>query len=385
MGKLTAARIKAITQAGTYQDGDGLMLRVAPGLSKSWKLRIQVNLRRRDIGLGSLKVVTLAEARQKALDIRRAFARGEDPIAEMRKRSARIPTFSNAARRLYAEYRPSWKEGKHQGQWLRTLELHAFPKLGNLRVNEIEGPIIRDTLALIWLSKPETARRVRQRIATVLDWCYIKGYRTTEAPTRALSRGLPRQRRRDTHFAAMPYQDVPSFIAQLHECPTVGRLALEFLILTATRSGEIRGAIWDEIDTDEALWSIPGDRMKTERPHQVPLSPEALDAIERADIFADSCYDYVFPGHNKKRPTSDMTLLKVLRSFDLPYTVHGFRSAFRDWVAEETDYPGEIAEAALAHTNPNKVEAAYRRTDFLNKRRSLMNEWGRYCYSLTDT
>jgi integrase len=237
-------------------------------------------------------------------------------------------------------------------------------------------------LAPIWLAKPETARRVRQRIGAVLDWSYAKGYRPTEAPMRSLSKGLPRQPRKDGHFAAMPFTDVPKLIVRLRERSSVGRFAMEALILTAARSGEIRGATWSEIDLEAGMWTVPANRMKMGRVHHVPLAPEAVDVFRRAEALRVPCSDLVFPGQRLKNQLSDMTLLKVMRDMETGVTVHGFRSAFRDWVAEETSYPGEVAEAALAHAIPNKVEAAYRRTDFLEKRRSLMREWAAFCTSL---
>ena len=381
MGSLTVLKLKTLTAPGRYADGDGLMLLVSPTGARSWMMRATIGGKRRDFGLGSLKVLTLAEAREKAHELRRQLAQGIDPAAEKKKVVDPVPNFRNAAHRLHAEHKASWKNGKHQAQWISTLETYAFPLLGELPVDQIEGPLIRDALAPIWVTKPETARRVRQRIGAVLDWSYVKGYRKSEAPMRSLSKGLPRQPRKDGHFAAMPYTAVPSFIARLRERVSVGRVALEALILTAARSGEIRGATWHEVDLDAGLWSLPAERMKMARPHHVPLSPQAIEAFERAKAFTAPCTDLVFPGQSLVRPISDMTLMKVMRDFELPYTVHGFRSAFRDWVAEETNYPGEVAEAALAHAIPNKVEAAYRRTDFLEKRRALMRDWATFCTS----
>ncbi|WP_375402894.1 tyrosine-type recombinase/integrase [uncultured Sphingomonas sp.] len=384
MGSLTVARIKALTEPGRYVDGDGLMLRVATGGSKQWILRVRIAGERRNMGLGSLKVLTLAEARAKAVELRREIARGVDPIAEKKKVVDPVPTFRDAATRVHADHKAAWKNGKHQAQWLSTLENYVFPMLGDRPVDKIEGPIIRDVLAPIWLSKPETARRVRQRIGAVLDWSYVNGYRKSEAPMRSLSKGLPRQPRKDGHFAAMPYAVVPAFIARLRERVSVGRLALEALILTAARSGEIRGVTWAEVDLEGGMWSVPAERMKMGRVHHVPLAPGAIEAFRRAEPLRVPCTNLVYPGQSLKKPISDMTLLKVMRDFELPYTVHGFRSAFRDWVAEETSYPSEVAEAALAHAIPNKVEAAYRRTDFLEKRRALMRDWAAFCLGVVD-
>lgn len=382
MGQLTAMKIKTLTEPGRYTDGDGLMLIVATGGARSWMLRARIDGKRRDIGLGSLKVLTLAEARAKATELRRQIAQGIDPIAERKKVEAPVPTFREAATLVHEEHKAAWKNGKHQDQWINTLTTYAYPKLGDRLVNDIEGPIIRDVLAPIWLAKPETARRVRQRIGAVLDWSYAKGYRLTEAPMRSLSKGLPRQPRKDGHFAAMPFTDVPKLIARLRDRSSVGRLAMEALILTAARSGEIRGAAWNEVDLEAGIWTVPAERMKMGRVHHVPLAPEAIDVFRRAEALRVPCSDLVFPGQRLKNQLSDMTLLKVMRDMETGVTVHGFRSAFRDWVAEETSYPGEVAEAALAHAIPNKVEAAYRRTDFLEKRRSLMREWAAFCTSL---
>lgn len=379
MGKLTAVKIRSLSGPGRYSDGDGLFLEINGKGAASWILRVQNNGKRQDIGLGSAKSVSLKNARDAAFATRQKIAQGIDPVAERKQERQVIPTFRKAAELVHEEHEKAWKNGKHQNQWITTLKTYAFPKMGDLPVSEIEGPLIRDVLAPIWLTKPETARRVRQRIGTVLDWSYARGFRTTEAPMRSLSKGLPRQPKKDNHFAALPYTAVPGFLKTLRERESVGRIALEALILTAARSGEIRGATWSEIDLDAALWTVPATRMKMGRAHIVPLSPEAVAVFEQARSFEARASDLVFPGQNVKKPLSDMTLLKILRDMSLPVTVHGFRSAFRDWVAEQTDYSGEIAEAALAHTVSNKVEAAYRRTDFLDKRRLLMRDWAAFC------
>ncbi|WP_308222978.1 Arm DNA-binding domain-containing protein [Sphingomonas sp. J344] len=237
MGKLTAAKVRSLSEPGKYSDGDGLFLQVNGKDSARWVLRIQADGRRRDIGLGSLKAVSLADAREAAFTMRRKIAQGIDPVAERKLERVTIPTFREAAIMVHEEHCAAWKNGKHQQQWISTLESYVFPAFGDRPVNEIEGPAIRDVLAPIWLSKPETARRVRQRIATVLDWACAKGFRRTEAPMRSIAKGLPRQPKKDRHFAAMPYADVPAFIERLRERESVGRVALEALILTAARSG----------------------------------------------------------------------------------------------------------------------------------------------------
>jgi integrase len=326
--------------------------------------------------------VGLKEAREKADAIRRQFKGGEDPVAA--RRTARealrgIPTFREAASKLHEEHHPAWKNPKHRAQWLSSLERYAFPILGELKVDAIDGPAVRDVLLAIWLEKPETARRVRQRITAVLDWSYAKGFRASEAPTRSVSKGLPRQPKRDNHFAAMPYEDVPALMATLAGHDTIGRLALQFVILTAARSGEVRGAGWEEVDFEARTWTIPAKRMKAGRAHIVPLSDSALAILETVrSIRAGREVELIFPGL-AGTVMSDMTLSKALKSAGFAgFTVHGFRSSFRDWAAETTGTPGDVVEAALAHTIANKVEAAYRRTNYLEKRRPLMDAWASY-------
>jgi integrase len=379
MGKLSATQVRSIKQPGRYQDGDGLMLIVSSTGAASWLLRTQAGKRRREFGLGSLRNVSLAEAREAAAAVRKQFKAGVDPLAEKRKAARQIPTFREAAEKAHSERRRTWRNGKHSDQWLATLERYAFPTIGGLPVNGIDGPAIRDVLLPIWLEIPETARRVRQRIGAVLDWAHGNGFRDTEAPIRSISRALPRQPRKDGHFAAMPYQEVPAFLKALRCAePSFGRMAVEAAVLTATRSGEVRGARWSEVDLEAALWTIPAARMKGGKAHAVPLSEPAIEVFRRATELRRAGCDFIFQGMSAKRPMSDMTMLKVLRDMDLSVTVHGFRSSFRDWVAEETAFPAEVAEAALAHAVPDRVVAAYRRTDFLEKRRQLMTAWADY-------
>lgn len=379
MGKLTAVQIRNLREPGRYSDGDGLILNlVAPGRG-SWVVRVQSNGKRRDIGIGSIVDLGLAEAREAARNLKTEIRQGVDVLTERKKQRSEIPSFRAAAELVHAEHKVAWKNGKHQAQWINTLESYVFPDLGNTLVSDIEGPEIRDVLAKIWLTKPETARRVRQRIAAVLDWAYAKGYRTSEAPMRSLARGLPRQPRRKGHFEALAYELVPALMEELRQRPSVGRLALEYLILTATRSGEVRGCTWSEIDSRARLWTIPASRMKAGKAHVVPLSDAALNVLGRAKLFKAKDSDLVFPGQKPREMLSDMTLLKVLRDRNAGVTVHGFRSAFRDWCAEQTNFPGEVAEAALAHVIQNKVEAAYRRTNYLEKRKALMKDWADFC------
>lgn len=378
MGKLTAMGVKNLTEPGRYSDGEGLILKLASKGKGSWIVRIQAEGKRRDFGLGPLSELPLADAREAARALRKEVKAGVDVLAERTKEALVIPTFSDAAKLVHEEHKAAWKNGKHQAQWIKTLETYAFPTLGDKLVSDIEGPAIRDALSPIWLTKPETARRVRQRIGSVLDWACAKGFRETEAPMRSVLRGLPRQPKKQGHLSAMPYQELPAFFTWLRGRSSVGRLALEFVILNASRSGEVRGACWNEIDLKKKLWTIPAERMKAGAAHVVPLSEAALDVLKRAKAFRSPVSDLIFPGQNPRRQLSDMTLLKILRDKGDDYTVHGFRSSFRDWVAEKTNYPGEVAEAALAHAIANKVEAAYRRTDYLEKRKPLMADWAKF-------
>jgi integrase len=377
-------KVKAIKEPGRYSDGKGLMLYVKEGGRKSWVLRAQVNGKRRDFGLGSADDVSLSAARDKADAIRREYRDGVDPIAKRRAAkaaAAKVPTFRMAAELAYGEQKAAWRNAKHRAQWLSSMEAYAFPHIGDQPVNQVDGPAIRDLLAEIWLSKPETARRVRQRVGAVLDWAYAKGLREAEAPMRSVTKGLPRQPKRDSHFEALPYPATPALMAQLAESESIGRLALRFLILTAARSGEVRLATWEEIDTEAKLWTLPGERMKAGKTHVVPLSDHAVSIVERLRGLGGTGELPIFPGKAGK-PISDMTLTKVLRTaIGGTATVHGFRSTFRDWAAEQTAYPGEVVEAALAHAVRSKVEAAYRRTNYLDKRRLLMHDWANFLVS----
>lgn len=379
MGKLNPLQVRNLKEPGRYSDGDGLLLEVRPGGAKSWIARLQANGKRRDYGLGSAKDVSLGEARDKAREYRKQLRAGIDPLEAKRKAREHIPTFRDAAKAVHTEHKPSWRNRKHGAQWLATLEAYAFPHFGDLPIDRIDSGHVRDALAEIWLTKPETARRVRQRIGTALDYAHGKGWRSHAFGMGAVNRSLPRQPRKTGRFEAMPFARVPEFLDAIRKGSGMGRLALEALILTAARSGEIRGARWSEVDLEAGTWTVPAERMKAGKKHVVPLSPAALDAFRRAAALRVESSDLVFHGTKRGKPLSDMTLLKVLRDLKEPYTVHGFRSAFRDWVAEETGFAGEVAEAALAHSIPNRVEAAYRRTDFLEKRRKLMDAWGDNC------
>lgn len=385
---LTAVTVRN-AKPGRHADGNGLYLEVDESGARRWLLRIMVQGRRRDIGLGSTSLVSLAEARDTAIAMRKVARAGGDPLAERQKALRVVPTFETAARTCHTEHKDSWKNGKHADQWFTTLETYAFPVIGTMTVDKIGTPEVRDVLLPIWLEKPETARRVRQRIGTVLDWATTKAFREGENPVRSVAKGLPKQKDAAEHFAALAYDDVPAFLTKLRATDQTGpvvKLAMEFLILTAVRSGEMRGAVWREIDTEAKLWTIPAERMKAGKPHVVPLAPRAVELLEAARKLArkpDDLDALVFEGSKPDKPMSDMTLTMVLRRMKIEATAHGFRSAFRDWTAETTNTPSDVAEMALAHTIKNKVEAAYRRGDLLEKRRVLMKLWADFCQGAT--
>jgi integrase len=377
VGSLTATAVKATNAPGRYGDGDGLFLLVGKRGGKSWMVRIQKDGRRRDIGLGSASKVPLKLARERAAQVRCQVEAGIDPVAQRRK-AAGVPTFREAAKLVHAEHKASWKNAKHQAQWLSTLEAYAFPEFGDRSVADVDAAAVRDALAAIWLTKPETARRMRQRVRTVIDWAVAKGYRSTALAMPVIDKALPKQRAKVRHHAAMPYAELPVFMPILRERESIGRLALEAAILTATRSGEVRLATWAELDLKAATWTIPAERMKAGREHVVPLSPQAVALFERMKAHKRGDSDLVFPGTKRGKPLSDMTLTKALRDMGREVTAHGFRSTFRDWVAEQTTWPAELAEAALAHVVSDKTVAAYQRGSMLEKRRQLMNAWAAY-------
>lgn len=392
MGKLTAVAVKAaMANPGTYQDGDGLVLRVDKRGGAYWVLRLQRDGKRQDIGLGSAKQMTLAEARQKATVLRKAVkVDHRDVLAEKKDEAAAKVTFRAAATQYHSENEAGWKSTVYARQWLASLENYAFPKLGDMPTGSISSADIIAVLTPIWQEIPDTARQVRNRICAVLDYSHAKGWRSREAPSGNGSlkagRGLPRQVKVRENRKAMPYVALPGFLTALRRKPSFGRLALELLILTGVRSQEVRLATWSEFDLESRLWTIPAEHMKRNKAHIVPLSDEALAVLAKADALRMSESDVVFPGVAGK-PMSDMTLLKVLRDMSEPYHVHGFRSAFTDWAANE-GIPDAVVEAALAHKTPDAVQAAYRRTTYLGTpdqpgaRVKLMAAWGRYCLGL---
>lgn len=377
--KLSAVRVRTLTAPGRYADGNGLYLVVDPSRSKRWVLRTVVAGRRRDIGLGGLSIASLAAAREEAAGLRKIARAGGDPLAARRQARRVVPTFEAAARSVHASHSAAFKNPKHKAQWIASLVEYAFPFFGDRQVNQIDSADILKALSPIWLTKCETARRVRQRIKIVLDWSKAKGYRSGDNPVEGVSEILPKQRATHAHHPALPYAHVPTFIHELRESDAgeAVRLAFEFLILTAMRTNEVLCATWSEIDLEGLVWTIPGARMKSEREHRVPLSPRCLEILKRAKAIAHD--EYVFAGRVPRKSLSNMVFLMTLRRMKHDdVTAHGFRSSFRNWSAERTNVPREVCEAALAHTLRDKTEAAYHRTDLFERRRELMASWSSF-------
>jgi integrase len=378
MGDLTATGIAALNAPGKYSDGNGLFLWIKSKTAKSWVVRVQKDGKRRDIGLGALSKVTLAEARKRAAVVRGQMEAKVDPVAERRK-AAGIPTFRAAAAAVFGEQAKAWRNAKHAAQWMRTLEAYAFPTIGNMKVDQIGHEHVIELLVKIWTNKRETARRVRQRVAQVIDWAVGKGYRAAPLPMSVINRALFGTKQKRGHHTAMRYQDLPAWLAGLRAKPsTVGRMALELAILTAARSGEVRGAVWSEIDLEARLWTIPADRMKADEKHEVPLSDPAIAVLQKVRPLSNG-RGLVFPSPSTGKKLSDMTLLKILRDDGLDATPHGMRAAFRTWCQEQTSAPHEVAEMALAHSQKDAVVAAYARSSLIEKRITLMTQWADFC------
>jgi integrase len=379
--RLTPPRVKS-AGPGRHADGNGLYLEVDPTGSRRWVLRVVVHGRRRDLGLGSAALIPLAYARELAARLRKVARAGGDPVAERDRDKRTSLTFAEAARTVHRDnVVPNAKNAKHCAQWITTLETYAFLVIGSKPVHLVDQADILRVLAPIWTEKPETARRVRQRLRAVIDWARTAGHRQGANPVEGVEKGLPRQRDRAVHHEALPWQDLPQLMSRLGTADGMGALALRFAILTAARSGEVRGAMWQEINLDEAVWTVPAERMKAGRAHRVPLSRPALDVLREVQGLGTEATALVFPSSHSGRALSDMTLAAVLKRLAVPVTVHGFRSTFRDWAEEATSYPHEVKEAALAHTIRNKAEAAYRRTDLFEKRRHMMEAWASHATS----
>jgi integrase len=388
--ELSALQVARLRSSGMHAVGGvaGLYLHVAPGGARTWILRIVIASRRRDMGLGGFPDVTLAAARDKARAAREDVDQGRDPIllrkqarSRLRAEQAAAKTFKQCANEYIEAKAPEWSNPKHEQQWSNTLETYVNPKIGSLLVADVGLPQVLDVLKPVWVTKTETAKRVRGRIEAILDWATVQHYRSGINPARwkgHLDKILPAPRkvRKVQHHAALPAAALPPFMGRLRSMEGLGPKALEFLILTAARSGEVRGARWSEIDFAKRVWIVPPERMKAKREHRVPLSDPAVAALKL--LKRGKPGDLVFPSA-RGTPLSDMTLTAVTRRMKADTVPHGFRSTFRDWCAEHTTHANEVAEMALAHVVDNKVEAAYRRGDLFERRRALMTDWAHFC------
>lgn len=378
-GKLTKKLVENLGP-GRHGDGAGLYLVVDPSGARRWIVRVTVKGQknrkgaplRTDFGLGGADVVTLYQARDRALEYRRMAKSGLNPRFNAQRE---VPTFEELARQVHIDRLPTWKNPKHGQQWLNTLRDYAFPKIGRMPVDAIGQPEVLMCLSPVWTEKHETARRLAQRIKTVLDVARSRGFRSGENPVTAIKEAgvLPKVKAKVEHHEAMPWRDVPAFYNELEGRSATAAKALQFTILSACRTSEVLGMTWDEIDTDARLWTIPAERMKTGVAHRVPLTDEMLRILEPMRALA---LTYVFEGQKRHRPLSNMSMLMLLRRMGRgDFTVHGFRSTFRDWAAEAAGVPREVAEAALAHQFGTDVERAYARSDLLERRRELMRLW----------
>lgn len=375
--KLSPAFVSKTKQPGRYADGNGLYLLVEPSGSRRWEQRIVIRGKRRTLGLGGFPLVSLAEARTVAIENRKVARSGGDPLAAKRV-AAGIPTFAEATAHVFDLRRPGWRSARHAEQWIGSLNEYAAPKLGALSVDSIDAADILAVLTPLWHAMPVTAQRLRQRIGTVLKWAIAQGYRL-DNPADAIAYALPRQSRRPVHQSSIPYTAVSEAIAAVRtsNASRSARLALEFMVLTAARSGEVTGCTWQEIDMEERTWTVPASRMKAGRVHRVPLSKRALEVLAEARKLGNG-RGPVFPGPKTGRPMFRARFSRLLSQLGIPTVPHGFRTSFRVWAQERTDVPREVCEAALAHTNPNKAEAAYARSDLFDRRRELMDRWSRY-------
>lgn len=389
INRLTAGHVAKLSAPGTYVDGNGLILRIAPGGSKQWQFRYRWGDRERYMGLGGVRSLSLSKAREAARKARELLLEGRDPIEERRaaKRAAlaerlKTVTFREACRLYLKAHQSGWRNEKHREQWSRTLEMYAWPFIGDLSVRDIDTAAVHKVLEPVWTTKNETASRLRQRIEKVLDWATVHGYREGENPARW--RGhlqallpAPSKVQKTQHLPALPYQKVGDFLRSLRDRDGIAARALEFTILTVARSSEATGARWEEVDFDAGTWTVPAERMKAGREHVVPLSERAVEILRSMEAVSNG-NGFVFPGQ-RKATLSNMAMLQLLKRMEWQsITVHGFRSTFRDWAGDCTAYPREVAEACLAHTIQG-VEAAYRRSDALEKRRRLLDDWAEFC------
>jgi integrase len=395
MHKLSQIQIsRAMKRQCTLNDGGGLYFVSRPPNGASWMFRFSRHGKDRWMGIGQYPTVALGDARARATDARRLLIDDVDPIENRRRQRAqtklelaRRMTFAQCAAQYITSHKTAWRNSKHRAQWDATLKTYAYPLIGSLPVAAVDTSLVMKVLQPIWNAKPETASRLRGRIEAILNWATAREFRTGPNPARwrgHLDNLLPARSKiaRVEHHAALPYADVPSFMIKLRQQEGVAARALEFLILTAARTGEVLGARWSEINLGEKLWTISAERMKAGKEHRVPLSPRAAEILEAIRPAPHEPDAFAFPGNKAKKPLSNMAFLMLLRRMGRDdMTAHGMRSSFRDWCAERTNFPNEVCEMALAHTVSSKVEAAYRRGDLYEKRRRLMDEFATYCTS----
>ena len=374
---LSTTFARNVAGAGRYSDGNALYLQVKPSGARSWVQRMVIRGRRRELGLGGFPLVSLNEARAQAFSNRKTARAGGDPLEE-RRRAAAAPTFAEAAERVWNDKRPGWRHPRHARQWLSSLERHAFPRLGRQAVRDVTSADVLDALRRVWHLRPETARRLRQRISAVMEWAVAMGYRA-DNPCDRIAPVLGPQQDLVKHMQALDHREVAAAIrtVQATGATAAVKLAFEFLVLTATRSGEVRGATWAEVDLASRIWTIPATRTKSKREHRVPLSRRAMEILAAARALRGGTSALVFPSAHGG-PIGETRLPRLLKVHQVAAVPHGFRSSFRDWAAEETTHPREVIEAALAHVVTNQTEAAYARSDLFARRRRLMNEWAAY-------
>lgn len=378
MGKLSQKKIRELTEPGRYGDGDGLYLHIREGGSRQWVLRCQQNGKRHDIGLGSAELLSLVDARGKAFEIRRDLRSGKDPLGQRTLEKGK-PTFSQSAQIVWRQENPNWRNPKHSAQWIRTLETYAFPHFGEKRIDTISTADVLNALAPIWNEKRETSERLLQRISKVFDWAKAAGHRADENPTHSVRSGLPKRDRQRRHQPALTWKTLPVFMEDLGRRNGIASMALAFLILTATRSGEARGARWQEIDLTEGVWTIPAARMKMKKPHRVPLSRQAVSIIKQCARLNN---EFVFPSDTGSKLSENAFRMLLHRMEHKEITTHGFRATFRDWTSEKAvPAPRELAEVALSHKVGDATEQAYARSDMLERRRALMQEWADFAHS----
>jgi integrase len=379
--RLNAIKVRSLKASGLHEDGGGLRLVVSDTGSKRWVMRISVNGNRHQFGLGSYPSVSLERARERAAEIRRARSEGRNVVAERRGGRRGAITFREAFERYFRSKEPTLSNAKHRAQWRTTMATYVFPIIGQRAVADVQPEEVLKIVMPIWRTKPETAGRVLQRIDAVLHFAIANNWRERASACIGARQVLgSRRKSTDRHYRFLPYPEAPGLMARLRAMnPSPARLCLQWTILTACRSGEARLARWNEINEETSTWIVPPERMKARRAHAVPLSPECMDVLSKARLSGRGS-ELIFAGAKRNRPLSDMALTKLLRDMGLAEraTVHGFRSTFKVWAAEVAKVRDEVSEAALAHVIPNKVRAAYLRTDFLEERRKLMADWARY-------